>query len=259
MKRKITAAVVSLTLVAGAALSPLPAVAEGSFSDAQKKELHTIIREYMLANPTLLNEIIEKLQTAERERQQQQAKDAIAKNADAIFRSPTDVVVGNPNGNVTMVEFFDYNCHFCKQSLAEVLRLTEEDKNLRVVMKEFPILSEGSVIAAHAALAARKQNKYWEFHVALMAAQGSLDSEEKVLAVAKKAGLDVEKLKADMEANHAASNKIIDGNRQLAQTLGINGTPAFVVDETVMPGAAPYDQLAGAINGVRSKGGCKFC
>lgn len=259
MRNKFTAGLLSLGLVASSLAMPLPAVAEGSFSDAQKEELHGIIRDYMLANPQLLNEMIAKLQAAEQEKQAEQSRDMISSNADKIFRNPNDVVVGNPDGNVTMVEFFDYNCGYCKRSLAEVMRLTEEDKNLRVVMKEFPILSEGSVIASHAALAARKQNKYWDLHMAMMSAQGGIDSLEKVLSVAKEAGLDVDKLKADMEAERGAHDKIIEETRNLAQTLGINGTPAFVIDGELVPGAAPYDQLANSVKAVRENGGCKFC
>ena len=260
MRNKIAASLLGLALTVSAFASPLPAsAADDAFSETQKKELHNIIREYMLANPELLNGMIQKLQVAERENQEKQARDAIGSNADKIFRSAEDVVIGNPEGNVTVVEFFDYNCGYCKRSMADVLRLTEEDENVRVVMKEFPILSEGSVIASHAALAARKQNKYWELHVALMGAQGNVDGEEKVLQIAADAGLDVEKLKADMQAERAAHDKVIDETRNLAQQLGINGTPAFIIDGQLVPGAVPYEQLAAGIKDVRNAGGCKFC
>ncbi len=259
MKTRITASLLSLAIAASSVIAPLPAVAEGSFTDAQKQEMHTIIRDYLLENPALLNEMITKLQAAEQAKQEEMAQAAISDNKDKIFRSPNDMVFGNPAGSVTMVEFFDYNCGYCKRAMAEVLRLTEEDKDLRIVMKEFPILSEGSVIAAHAALAARKQDKYKELHMALMGAQGGIDNQEKVLEVAREAGLDVDKLKADMEADRAASDKVIDETRELAQTLGINGTPAFIIDDTLVPGAAPYDQLVAAVKGVRDNGGCKFC
>lgn len=259
MRTKITAGLLSLGLVASSVAMPVPALAEGSFSDAQKKELHSIIRDYMLENPELLNEMIAKLQAAEQAKQAEQSREVISSNADKLFRSPNDQVVGNPDGNVTMVEFFDYNCGYCKRSLADVMRLTEEDKDLRVVMKEFPILSEGSVIASHAAMAARKQNKYWDLHVAMMSAKGGIDSLEKVLSVAKDAGLDVDKLKADIEASRADHDKIIAENRNLAQMLGINGTPAFVIDSEIVPGAAPHDQLAETVKSVRDNGGCKFC
>ena len=123
---------------------------------------------------------------------------------------------------------------FCKRSVADVLRFTEEDKNLRIVMKEFPILSEGSIIASRAAIASKKQGKYWEFHLALMAASGSIDNEAKVMSIATEAGLDVAKLKADMTADADAIEKSINNNRALAQALGINGTPAFVIDDNLV-------------------------
>ncbi len=260
MRNTITAGVLAMALAASTIATPLSAVAaEDQFNDTQKNELHNIIREYLLENPQILNEMIEKLQVAERQQQEERGKVAISTNAEKIFRSAHDIVVGNPDGNVTVVEFFDYNCGYCKRSMADVLRMTEEDKDVRIVLKEFPILSEGSVIAAHAALAARKQDKYWELHLALMGAQGSIDGLEKVLEVAKEAGLDVEKLQADMEAERAAHDKIIDETRNLAQELGINGTPAFIIDNQLVPGAAPYEQLMASVKSVRDAGGCKYC
>jgi protein-disulfide isomerase len=239
--------------------APLVASAQDNFSAGQKQELHGIIRDYLLNNPEILNQMVEKLQTSEREQQMQESRKAVASNSTHLFKSATDPVAGNPDGNVTMVEFFDYNCGYCKRAVSDVLRLTEEDKNLRIVMKEFPILSEGSVIASRAALAAREQGKYWELHLALMAASGGVDSEAKVMQIASDAGLDVDRLKADMKSKAAEIETIIKDNRELAQALGINGTPAFVIDDIVVPGAVPYEQLAAGVSTVRENGGCKFC
>jgi protein-disulfide isomerase len=259
MRNKLTAGALALALTASTVLVPASVHAEETFSRTQTNELHNIIREYLLENPEILNQMITKLQTAEREQQEKSAKAAITSNADTLFRNGQDVVVGNPNGNVTMVEFFDYNCGYCKRSVADVLRLTEEDKNLRVVMKEFPILSEGSTIASRAALASKKQGKYWEFHLALMGASGSIDSEAKVMAIATETGLDIARLKADMDTDAASIDKHLDETRALAQALGINGTPAFVIDENLVPGALPYEQLAASVKSVRDSGGCKAC
>ena len=259
MRTKFTAGLVALAFAAGSVLLPLQVSAQDSFSKAQTNELHNIIREYLLDNPALLNEMIAKLQAAERDQQNERAREAIASNAKQLFHNDDDVVVGNPDGNVTMVEFFDYNCGYCKRSVADLLRLTEEDKNLRVVMKEFPILSEGSMIASRAALASRKQGKYWEFHLAMMAATGNIDSEEKIMSIATEAGLDVAKLKADMTTHAGAIEKSINANRALAQSIGINGTPAFVIDGTLVPGALPYEQLAASVKMVRENGGCQYC
>jgi len=259
MRTIFTASLVALALAAGSVLLPLQVSAQETFSRTQTNELHNIIREYLLENPAILNEMIAKLQAAERDQQDKQAREAIASNAKQLFHSEHDVVVGNPNGNVTMVEFFDYNCSFCKRSVADVLRLIEEDKNLRIVMKEFPILSEGSIIASRAALASRKQGKYWEFHLAMMASSGGIQDEAKVLSIAAEVGLDVAKLKADMTADAETIENSINANRALAQSLGINGTPAFVIDGSVVPGAMPYEQLATTVKIVRDNGGCKFC
>ncbi len=259
MRIKFTASLVAVALAAGSALLPLKASAQETFSKAQTNEMHNIIRDYLLENPEILNEMIAKLQAAERDQQDKQAREAIASNAKELFRNENDVVVGNPNGSVTMVEFFDYNCGFCKRSVADVLRFTEEDKDLRIVMKEFPILSEGSIIASRAAIASKKQGKYWEFHLALMAASGNIDTEEKVMSIAAETGLDVAKLKADMTEDAEAIEKNINDNRALAQALGINGTPAFVIDDNLVPGAMPYDQLATSVKIVRDKGGCQYC
>ena len=260
MRMNLTSWMVALAIGAGSIAIPGATVsAQETFSKTQVNELHNIIRQYMLENPALLQEMIEKLQIAEREQQEKKSIAAIESNADILFRNKTDVVVGNPDGNVTMVEFFDYNCGYCKRSVADVLRLTEEDKNLRIVMKEFPILSEGSQIASRAAIASKKQGKYWEFHLAMMASQGSIDGEEKVMAIAAEAGLDVEKLKADMKADEATINKELAETQALAAALGIGGTPAFVVDTKLLPGALPYEELASVVKTVRDNGGCKFC
>ncbi len=259
MRTKFTAHLVALALASSSVLLPHQVSAQETFSKAQTNEMHNIIREYLLENPEILNEMIAKLQAAERDQQDKQAREAIASNARQLFHSEADFVVGNPNGNVTMVEFFDYNCGFCKRSVADVLRFTEEDKNLRIVMKEFPILSEGSIIASRAAIAAKKQGKYWELHLALMAASGGIDNEEKVMSIAAEAGLDVDKLKADMTTDADAIEKSINDNRALAQALGINGTPAFVIDDNLVPGAMPYEQLATSVKIVRDKGGCQYC
>lgn len=259
MRAKFTASLVVLALAASSALLPQQVSAQETFSKTQINEMHNVIREYLLENPSIINEMIEKLQSAERAQQEKLAREAIASNAKQLFHNEDDVVVGNPDGNVTLVEFFDYNCGYCKRSVADVLRFTDEDKNLRIVMKEFPILSEGSMIASRAAVASKKQGKYWEFHLAMMASSDNIDSEAKVMSIAAETGLDVAKLKADMTADAAAIENTLNANRALAQSLGINGTPAFVIDDTLVPGAMPYEQLANSVKTVRDNGGCKLC
>jgi protein-disulfide isomerase len=177
-------------------------------------------------------------------------------NADAIFRSPHDHVAGNPKGDVTLVEFFDYNCGWCKKGFPEVVDLIGQDKNLRVVLKEFPIFGGDSDYAAKAALAANKQGKYWELHTALFSHEGKV-TKEFVDEAARELGLDLAKLKADMESPEVA--QVIADNQALAQSLAINGTPAFIIDTHVTPGYLPAPELLASIQQVRESGGCKLC
>lgn len=236
-------------------LAPVAASA-GEFTPAQKKELGGIIREYLLQNPEVLRDAFQELERRSRVAEAQKSKKAIAENAAAIFRSEDDLVAGNREGKVTMVEYFDYNCGFCKRSFPDVMKLLDKDKDLRIVFKEFPILGPGSTFASRAALASREQGKYWEFHLALMSARGAV-TEARVLKIAAKIGLDVDKLKADMKSPKIKA--IIERNMATAQALGIQGTPAFLIDDKLIPGAVGYQSLAGTISSVRENGGCKVC
>lgn len=243
----------SLLILLVAGLLPSAAMAQ-EFNERQREELGTIIREYLIENPEVLREAIQALEKKQKDAEESAAKLAIVEKADEIYRSNADLVAGNPNGSVTMAEFFDYNCGYCKRAMSDVLKLIETDKDLRVVLKEWPILGEGSAYAAKAALASRNQGKYWDFHVALMQ-ERSVDA-QKVLEVAERIGLDVEKLKADMEAPEV--QQTIDSNMQLAEALGLRGTPAFLIGEQLLPGALPYRVLEQTIAAVR-RDGCKVC
>ena len=226
------------------------------FNDGQRKEMEAIIRDYLLANPDLLREMGQLLEQKEKLAEDQQRKGALVSNADQIFRDGTDFVIGNPNGKVTMVEFFDYNCGWCKKGFPEVLALIEGDKDLKFVMKEFPIFGGDSDYAAQAAIAANKQGKYWALHVAMMSHEGKI-TKEIVDELATAQGLDMAKLKMDMESPETAG--MLERNRNLAQSLAINGTPAFIIDDKLVPGYLPQAELASAINDVRAKGGCSLC
>ena len=184
------------------------------------------------------------------------AGQAIADNAPALFRRSGDLVAGNQQGKVTMVEFFDYNCGYCKRAVPDVVKMIEADKDLRVVFKELPILGPGSVYASKAALASRKQGKYWEFHMALLKHEGRID-EAATLAIAGQVGLDTDQLLKDMEAPDVAES--ISSSQQLAQALSIEGTPAFISDQTLIPGAIGFEGLRSAVQVVRDGGGCKVC
>jgi protein-disulfide isomerase len=243
-----TALTIVFVATAGAAF------AADAFTDAKRKEIEQIIREYLLANPEVISQALDALQQRESERQQSAAKEGIKANAADLFRSPLDFVAGHPDGKVTVVEFFDYNCPYCKKSHPDVLAL-EKEQDVRLVMKEFPILGEGSTFAAKAAIAAKKQGKYWELHTAMMAAPGHI-GEKEVLSIAEKVGLDTAKLPKDMDdPDNEAPIKL---SHDLAAKLGINWTPTFIIGDQLIPGAIGLPGLETAIGNVR-KNGCDVC
>lgn len=233
----------------------LPSMA-ANFSASQKTEIESLIHDYLIEHPEILSEMAAKLD-AKQKADETSARDANLKaHAPEIFHDTTDAVIGNPKGDVTIVEFMDYNCGWCKKSVKEVQALIEKDKNVRVVMKEFPIFGEGSEYAAKAALAAVKQGKYWQLHQAMFAAESKV-TPEVVDQIAAEQGLDVAKMKADMQDPAIAAN--IQKNQVLAQTLLFTGTPAFIVDDQVSPGYVPMDTLLKMLADARASGGCKIC
>lgn len=234
----------------------LPAAAlAGEFNDQQRKEIVDIVREYLLQHPEIMLEVGKELDKRQQAAEDKQRNDAVVSNADEIFRAQGDLVAGNPKGDVTMVEFFDYNCSWCKKGLPEVLSLIDEDKNLKLVMKEFPIFGEDSEYAARAALASREQGKYWPFHLAMLGHEGKITKAD-VDEIAVAQGLDMAKLKTDMETPEIVDTVV--RNQKLARQLAINGTPAFVIDRKVIPGYLPKRGLAESIAEVR-KTGCTVC
>lgn len=212
----------------------------GALTPDQIKAVEQIVHDYLLHNPQVILEAVESLEQQRHDEAQQAAKSAISEHRDELLHDPDSPVAGNPNGNVTIVEFFDYRCPYCKQVEPSLAQLRKDDRQLRFVYKEFPILGPDSVVASHAALAARKQNKYQELHDALIGARGRVD-ESTIMTIAADAGLDVQRLKADMKSPEIAS--IISRNMALARTLGINGTPGFIVGDQLIPGAVDLDTL----------------
>jgi protein-disulfide isomerase len=246
-----------LAAAAAALLALTPAAfADGSFNDAQKKEIGEIVRQYLIENPDVLLDVSKALEAKQQQQEQDQRVSVLQSNAKQIFHSPADYVAGNPKGDVTMVEFFDYNCGWCKKGFPEVMSLLDKDPNLRFVLKEFPIFGGDSDYAAMAAIASKKQNKYWELHKALFEHEGKV-TKEVVDEVAAKQGIDVARLKKDM-ADPSVAQELAE-NHTLAEQLAINGTPGFVIDDKVSPGYLPADGLAQMIDQVRKDGGCKLC
>jgi protein-disulfide isomerase len=230
---------------------------EGGISPAQRLQIEAIVKEYLLKNPEVLMEAQNVLEAKMDKIQAERTAAAIRQNAKEIFRPAGSPVVGNAKGDVTVIEFFDYNCPYCKKAFLEVAQLVEKDKQVKLILKEFPILSKGSEEAAKVALAAKLQGKYWEVHRALNEAQGQ-SNEASALRLAEKLGLDMAKLKKDMAS--AEVKKEIDETRALAMKLGIQGTPHFLVGDRVIPGAPEnlLEQIAKNVAEVR-KEGCKVC
>ena len=227
-----------------------------SLSGDQKSEVEGIIKSYLLEHPEVVRDAIMALDAKEKKEAAQAQASVLAQSAKAIMHSEMDGVIGNPKGDVTLVEFMDYNCGWCHKSIKEMQALVKQDKNVRIVLKEFPIFGEGSDYAARAAMASVKQGKYWEFHQALFAIQGKVTIES-VDQTAKQIGLDVAKMKTDMKDPAIAA--AILANAKLAQDLQFTGTPGFIIDNKIYPGYIPLDEMMAGLAEVRANGGCKFC
>ncbi len=216
--------------------------------NVDKERIEKIIREYLIKNPEVLEEAIRALQAKRQAQRQAAAQTSIQKLRKQIYEDPGDPVGGNPNGDVTIVEFFDYRCGFCKRVAPVVEEALAKDKKIRIVYKEFPVLGPNSVLAARAALASRAQGKYIAFHKALIKARISYD-EASIMKIAATVGIDTARLKKDMRSPRIQAQ--LDKNRALARSLGIRGTPAFIIGKQLFPGALTPDRLAGMIQAAR--------
>ena len=224
------------------------AVAAEATATMSKDEFDRRVHEYLLAHPEAVAEAINRLEAQQRDQESKQGQAALQSHADEVFRDAGDPVGGNRTGDATLVEFFDYNCPYCKQMAAVMTQTELGDPRLRIVYKEFPILGPDSLFAAKAALAANKQGKYVAFHRALYQVRGHVDA-SKVLEIAKTAGLDIERLKADMQMPEIGTQ--IDKNIKLAQALGINGTPGFAIGDKILVGATDLKSLQATIAAAR--------
>lgn len=224
-----------------------PAAAQ-QFTPEQRQEIELILRDYLLENPEVLRDALTVLQQRESAAEEERQRLAVSERLDDLHDSPTSPAMGNLQGDVTVVEFFDYQCGYCKTIADHVFDIVEADSNVKVVLKEIPILGPASTTAARAALAAREQGKYIELHSALMSHRGQL-SDRTIFEIAGDVGLDVGKLRTDMDDQ--AITEEINANLELAQAIGVRGTPAFVVDDVVVPGAVPLESLIDLVNAAR--------
>ena len=220
------------------------------FDPAQESAIRKIVRDYLVDHPEVLIEALQVYQTREKVAAAERKREALKAHDSALNGSPDDPVIGNPEGDVVVVEFFDYRCPYCHK-VADILRQTvRADGGIRVVMKEFPILGPDSQFAARAALASVQQGLYEPFHFALMQVKGKLD-QTAVMTIARGVGLDVARLESDMQSPKI--DAILRRNFQLAEILEINGTPAFVIGDEIVPGAIDMQTLKGKIAEARSK------
>jgi len=233
------------------------ALINAEFSPGQRQAIEGIIKDYLITNPQIFLEVQSALEIKMAKDEAERTKKLVAEHAKEIYRAPNAPVAGNPEGDITVVEFFDYNCGYCKRGFAEIAKLVERDKNVRVVFKEFPILRDESEQAARVALAARMQGKYWDVHRDMIQIKG-LVNEAVALKVAEAHGLDMAKLKADMAGPEVKAE--LDRVKELANKLAINGTPHFLVGDLAIGGAPDnlFDVLEGHVAELR-KTGCTYC
>jgi len=215
-----------------------PSARAQSFSDTQRGEIERVVKDYLVAHPEVLQEVLSELEKRQSDADAAKHRDGVKQYSQALFYSPRQVTIGNRQGDVTLVEFFDYNCGYCKRALADMLNLMKEDAKLRVVLKEFPVLGPGSVEAAQVAVAVRMQDptgkKYLEFHQKLLGGRGPADRAH-ALAVAKDIGLDMARIEKDMAGDEAKAT--LEENMHIAEALGLNGTPSYVIGTEVVVGA----------------------
>jgi protein-disulfide isomerase len=232
----------------------VPEDSQTALNDEERSQVEGIIRNYLIANPEIIRDAINALQLKEDAAAQQQQVSMIGDNKKLIFSSSRQVVLGNPKGDVTLVEFFDYNCGYCRRAHADMKQLIAEDPNLRVVLKEFPILGDGSVQAAQIAVAVllTSPDKYPAFHDELISEKGAVDG-DKALAVAQDIGLDPAVLRAKADSDEVKAN--INEVRDLAQKLDLTGTPSYVTASAVVVGAVGYDNLKAEI--AKAREACK--
>ena len=214
--------------------------------------LNPMIESYLMSDPKILQRMSVALDTTLQAEEREQATTAIASMQDAIFNDPDQVVLGNPDGDVTLVEFFDYNCGYCRAAVPDLAALLAEDPNLRIVLKEFPILSNESIDAARVAVLVGKADvDYWTFHETLFTSRSQVDKQV-ALAAAADLGLSPVALELDMGTDAVA--KAIQTSYEIARALNITGTPTYIIGNEIIPGAIGIDELRSRIANMRACG-----
>jgi protein-disulfide isomerase len=254
LMRSLLRPILAFMILAAAFAMPFSRAQAQGLSPDQRKAVEALIREVLVKNPEIIQEALIELEKRTQTAQAEAQKLALAAEMPMIIDPARAAIAGNPTGDVTIVEFFDYNCGYCKRSLEDMRVMIKDDPKLKVVMKDFPVLGPDSLEASRVAIAAKNQlkgDKYWDFHVRLMSAKGRING-EKALEVAKESGADLARLRKDMETPQIKT--VIDETVALGDRLGLTGTPAFIVGEEIVFGAVGADALKAKVVAVRQCG-----
>ncbi len=245
--KKLKFLALTLGTCAVALFAPVQNANAEVFSADQTKEIEVLFKKFLSENPELILKSVDDFRSAQEQKTQQSAQKNLEEYA-SYFADDNLPSAGNPKGDVTIVEYFDYNCGYCRKAFADIVKIIEEDKNIRVIFQEMPILSPSSIKMASIAMAAHKQGKYFEMHRALMEYKGG-QSDSAFYGIAEKLGLDIEKLKTD--AASAEVKAQIKKATDMARTLDIRGTPGFIIGNKIYPGYIGLDGLRDAVKAAR--------
>ena len=251
LRKRLQGVALAMGVLAGlAAVMP----AQAQVSPAQRTEIEGIIKDYLMKNPDVIREVLVEMERKQKADEEAARSKAVTDLAPQLFNSNRQAVLGNPNGKITLVEFFDYNCGYCKKALDDVSRLLKAEPELRLVIKDFPVLGPGSVEAAEIATAMRNQakgDKYLQYHAKLMQTRGQIGKAQ-ALAVAKELGADMDRLARDAASPETRAS--LQEVMMIADKLQLSGTPTFVLGDEVIVGAVGQDELRARIGNMRKCG-----
>ena len=251
LRKRLHGVALAIGVLAGLAAA---APAQAELSATQRTEMEGVIKDYLMKNPDVIREVLVEMERKQKADEEAARSKAVTDLAPQLFNSARQAVLGNPNGKITLVEFFDYNCGYCKKALDDVAKLVKSDPDLRLVIKDFPVLGPGSVEAAEIATAMRNQakgDKYWQYHTKLLMTRGQ-SGKAQALAVAKELGADMDRLAKDAASpeTHASLQEVM----MIADKLQLTGTPTFVLADEVIVGAVGQDDLRARIGNLRKCG-----
>jgi protein-disulfide isomerase len=252
---RLLATVAAVTLYSFAAVAQTPPV--DPKAPVMRAEFNALLKDALKENPNFIVDAIKGMQEKQKATAEKEVQQAIEKNRDVLFKDMISPSLGDPKiADVTLVEFFDYHCGYCKRMLPTIAQLNKEDPKVRIIFRELPILSEDSTVAARAATAVYhlKPEKYFAFHSALMEFKGEFN-DKSLEDVVKKQGLDWNAVKTEMASPKVQAS--LDSTRKLADDLGVRGTPAVVIGNQLIPGAVPYEELKKIVENVRASASAK--